>query len=142
MRPALLLLIALVPLSGGCSFLIARRGEDLRDLTTRQEVRQRLGEPVASGVNNGRPYEDFHFTGKLADSNRAYVEAVAGAFTLGISEVAMLPVEAFQPGNDVLNGHDVRFVYDEQDNVTKRFVDGKKRDSISKMLESDPDSPR
>jgi hypothetical protein len=63
MRGALLLVIAALPLSAGCSAYIADSGTDLRRalraLTTREQVHAEFGQPVTTGTLDGQEYDEF-----------------------------------------------------------------------------------
>ena len=67
MRIPYLLLVAAASFSAGCAHMIARCGEDLTGLSTKQEVHAQLGEPAAQGVVDGEPFEEFLTRRKIAE---------------------------------------------------------------------------
>jgi hypothetical protein len=125
MRTAFLLLIGTALLSNGCAALIARSGKDLEAMTTREEVRKDMGVADEIGMVNGEPYEEFRFHGKVADFWKAHSNGMGFVMTFGLGEVVQFPEAVFEAGQEVIDGHAVRFYYDPIGNVTGCVLDGK-----------------
>jgi hypothetical protein len=124
MRAVRLLLVATVTLAGGCSSMIARSGTDLFDYTTREEMRKEFGEPVKSGHEDGRAYEEFYSRRKLTDPWRVYSTGMALVFTFGLIEPIAFPYEVFRLGYTTAVGQQIRVYYEADGSVVSRHIDG------------------
>lgn len=123
MRYLLLGFLAVLPCCG-CASHIAASGEDLTALTTREQVREKLGEPAASGSSDDETYEDFHSRCKVAEPMRARALIMGTQMTLGLGELIFFPGELLLTGRRTLTGQDIRFTYDAAGKVTTVSVDG------------------
>ena len=126
MRIACLLLISTVPLSGGCSSLIACAGQDSSAWGTKTEVRAKMGEPVANGVENGVAFDEYHTRRKISEVGTMEMSGRGMGFvmTFGASELIAFPRELYWLGSRTLFGRNLRFTYDAAENVTGVFLDG------------------
>jgi hypothetical protein len=105
--------------------LVAGSGTDLTALTTKEEVRRVFGDPVTS--SESPPTDDFRTHRKLVKSDlglRGDGPAIELCITLGLSECVELPKELFVATQQVVEGRNVRFVYDAGGKVIAVFVDG------------------
>jgi YD repeat-containing protein len=96
--------------------LIAGSGKDLNKLTTRAEVQRDFGTPVASGTEEGKPYDEFRTHRKISDNAAAQVYGM-GAVFFGLPEVVFFPMEVCRVSWQTIAGQTLRFTYDEQGNV-------------------------
>jgi hypothetical protein len=143
MRYASLILIASTQFSNGCSALIARSGEHLGDLTTREQVHERFGEPSASGTFEelpregytcpaiGQPFEEFRTRRKIAEPMRSVSLGMSFVMTFGLGEAIMFPYELSLLGKRTLLGQDIRCVYDSAGTVTHYYLAGEWTDCRS-----------
>src|SRR5436309_2569017 len=67
MRKAFFPLIAVTAMCGGCAPMIARKGTDLTKFNSREEIRACLGEPSATGLEHGIPFEEYRTHRKIAE---------------------------------------------------------------------------
>ena len=153
MRYASLILIASTLSSNGCSALIARSGEHLGDLTTREKVHQKFGEPSASGTFEGKPaegytypalgqpFEEFRTCRKIAEPMRSLSLGMSFVMTFGLGEVIMFPAELYRVGTRSLLGQDICFAYDSAGNVTHYRVSDEWIDPIG-VSPAELDLPR
>jgi hypothetical protein len=150
MRCASLILIATTTLlSNGCAALIARSGEHLGTLTTREKVHEKFGEPLARGTVEeqpregypfptlGLPFEEFRTRRKIAEPSRSASLGMSAVMTFGLGELIMFPYELYLLGNRTLLGQDIRFVYDSAGTVTHYHLAGEWHDCRS-CLYSEP----
>src|SRR5262245_26789704 len=143
MRTALLSLALFVPLSSGCSALIADSGTKLGALETREEVHRLLGEPVASGEVRGKPYEEFISRRKYSDGVRALSYRLGFVMTVGLSELVCCPAELMMLGRITVMGQNVRIVYNTDEKVDRWFLDeswGTFRDRLASEPVAESDS--
>ncbi len=124
MRTACLLLMAAMPLTSGCSILIAARGEDMEKLTTRDQVRERFGEPRASVSVEGVLFEEYRTRRKISEPDRAWALSMCVGLTYGLAEFIAFPHELYLLGSRTLLGQDVRFTYDSAGNLRTVHLDG------------------
>ncbi len=113
--------------SGCCASYIARSGLNPAQPTTREEVHELFGTPVASGKKekDGGSYEEFSYHGKVAENSRAVWLWLAGFYTLGTADLFYVPEELTRAWwESSVRGYDLRFQYDRDGNVTKCLVDG------------------
>jgi hypothetical protein len=105
-------------MSSGCSTLIARSGDDLSALTTREKVHEAFGNPSMSGTSDGQLFEDFHTRRKIAEPMRSISLGLGTVMTFGVSELFCFPGELCLLGRTSLLGRDIRFSYDSEGVVT------------------------
>jgi len=125
MRYPQLLCIACPLLISGCSVLIANCGKDLNVLDDRDQVRQEFGEPVATGIEDGKQFEDFRSHWKVADpywGGPGY--AMGMILTAGLYELGGFPYQVYCASRATIVGQDIRFYYDRAGNVSECRVDG------------------
>ncbi|MEI7683827.1 MAG: hypothetical protein WCL32_02290 [Planctomycetota bacterium] len=119
-----LILIAGTPFASGCALMIARCGTDLYALENKQMVRCKLGEPVASGFDIGKPFEDYRTRRIIAEQYPARCfgpgYGMLLIMTCGTSELVSVPYELCILGRRSLLGHTVRVYYEEDGSI--RFV--------------------
>jgi len=124
MRWAGVLLILSIPLSSGCSLLIARSGKDLSALTTREKVRAEFGEPSTSGIVDGKTYDEYHTRRKIYDPmfyNELYM---AVGMSCGLFEPIAFPLALYDLGSNTITGQELRFVYRADGTVSDVSLDG------------------
>jgi hypothetical protein len=119
-----LLAAAGVALSAGCSAMIVCSGQDLSELTTREQVHAVMGEPVAAGTSDGQCHEDFRSHRKIAEPWQGEGLVMVDYGTLGLAELVMFPAAVLRVGYTSVVGQDVRFQYDAAGKVTACFVNG------------------
>ena len=124
MRVAVLLVLAGLSSSAGCSYLVATSGKNPGTLANREEVRQTFGTPAATGLEDGRYYEDFYTRRKIADWHGMTGYSMGYAMTLGFIEFYCLPRQLFITSKRSVLGQDLRFVYDETGKVVQVRLDG------------------
>jgi hypothetical protein len=124
MRPVVLVCAFSALLSGGCAVLVARSGKDPSEATTRDDVHQAFGTPVAVGGADGEKYEDFCYHGKVAENMRASLMMLAWYGSLGWYDLYAFPCETCRACWMPLVGYDLRFYYDANGNVTRHSIDG------------------
>jgi hypothetical protein len=125
MRAAILLWVGITLSATGCSYHIAASGKDLGTVTTREQIHAEFGPPVAGGVTEGKPYEDFRTHRKIADDFLSIQGArLASGYTLGLAEVVLWPAVCLDTARQVVFGQDLRFVYDEKGDVTAAVRNG------------------
>jgi hypothetical protein len=125
--------------SSGCSLMIARCGKDLSVLETREEVRKDFGEPVASGVEDGQPYEEFRTRRKIVNEQEVYSLNMGLAMTGGLIEFIAFPLEVYEAMKATIAGQNLRFYYDGLGNVRYCQLNGQ---SVSlRRNRIDPDKP-
>ena len=127
MRIACLLLLVPVTSCSGCAGLIARSGTDPTALKTRDEVRAKFGEPVASGVlkdDDGKTYEDYVVHQKIAANTYFEKPGFIGTyslendykgflmFTLATCELVLVPEQLILTSVRCIGGERIRFKYD------------------------------
>ena len=122
MRFALLLAATAAPLSVGCTAIIARSGEDLSALKTREQVHDSFGTPVATGTSDGQTYEEYRSRRKIAEPHGPGY-AMSLALTLGLTELYWFPRELYLLGRHTILGRDICFTYDAAGNVTAVHID-------------------
>ena len=126
MRIACLLLAALASFSSGCAAFIASRGKDLTVLTTKEEVHAVLGEPAASGVDEGQVFEEFRTRQKIATFSwvfgEGYLMLMVG--TGGTAELVLTPMELYRVCKGTLLGQTIRVTYDTAGRATGHYLNG------------------
>jgi YD repeat-containing protein len=123
-RIGLLLLIASLPATGGCSLMIARSGLDLDRFKTREQVQGCFGHPITTGTEEGKTFECYRTHRKISDETGYKMNLGMGvAMTFGIGEVIAFPYELILVGRRTIVGQEVWFSYDEQGRVISRSLD-------------------
>lgn len=100
-----------VLMTGCISMLIADSGRDLNRYKSRAEVRSALGEPIAAGADGRHAFEDYRFRGKLRDRGSAQGAGTAGAMTLGLSEIFVVPPMLIALPGQMFETHEVRYYF-------------------------------
>lgn len=124
MRSIYPLLLAALAGAPGCSWLVIYSGEDPVKATTRDEARRAFGRPDASGVADGRPYDDFRSHRKIEESMREQDLSIEMLVTLGLSEVWNFPKELARAAWLCVKGHRIRYEYDAGGRVTSIYLNG------------------
>src|SRR5262249_53456120 len=88
------------------------------------EVQNRLGTPTSSGTTEGKQYEDFHTHQKIAYKPGAGY-AMGFVMTLGLCDLILFPIEVVKASSEMIQGHDVRVIYEADGKVSAILVDGK-----------------
>lgn len=114
----MLLLVAIALSECGCSTLIARSGKNVEIWKTRDQIRDVMGTPVTTGIEDGREFDDFVTHKKIAEDSRIYGLSVYFAMTCGFSEILTLPNEAYRAIRNMTVGTDLRFYYDANGRIT------------------------
>jgi YD repeat-containing protein len=108
-----------LPLVSGCAALIAQSGQDLSQIASKEEMRAALGQPVAKGVVDGCPYEDFRtrkvIANRLFGDGDGYV--IWWVTTLGTIDLIGVPSELCGLAGRTLFGQTIRVTYDKNGNV-------------------------
>ncbi|WP_439626348.1 hypothetical protein [Gemmata sp.] len=117
-----ILLAALLPATG-CSALVAGRGVNVNELSTKDEVRQAFGTPA---FTCDEFHDEFRTHRKLAEQWKLEYLAMPAVITLGLSEVVLFPTEVYCAAKQRIRGAHVRFFYDENGKVTYVLVDGER----------------
>ena len=113
MRLFLILLAGLALLSGGCSVYMARSGQDLRPLATRDQVQHEFGLPAETGTTtDGQAYEDYRTRRKISEVARSSSMGMGVVMTYGLLEILYFPTELYNYGRRFCVGQTVRFEYD------------------------------
>jgi hypothetical protein len=120
--------VLLAFISTGCSALIARTGQDIRRLKTRDEVCNSFGAPVARGDVEEGTFDEFRTRRKIAAPETAVLTALMGVATVGLSELFAFPQVAGGAVRAALVGQQVRFEYAADGTVREVWVDGEKHD--------------
>lgn len=118
------IVLVLLLLSSGCSCLIARSGKDLRPLKTKQQIHEEFGEPVASGISDGKPYEVFHTRQKISEHLRASSLGMGFGMSFGLVELVQFPYELYLQGHKTAFGQTIQVNYDSEGNVSRLWLDG------------------
>jgi hypothetical protein len=123
-------LVFCAALSNGCSMLIAQSGKDLNICATREEVRAELGEPCASGVEEGKRFEEYRSRWKISEAGSygCLTYGMGFAMTFGASELLLFPQALYLLGKRTVLGQTVRVTYDDAGIVTGLYLDGEDLD--------------
>jgi hypothetical protein len=113
-----------VALSAGCTAMIVSGGQNLSELTTREQVHAAMGEPVATSTTDGQCHEDFRSHRKIAKPWQGEGLVMVDSATFGLAELVMFPAAVLRVGYTTVVGQDVRFQYDAAGKVTACFLDG------------------
>jgi len=140
MRILGLLLLVIIPGTGGCSILVLKTGCDLNELQSRTEARKQFGTPVKSGqmledvpetdtypprehdTLAGLPYDEFVTHTKIGYATAGYGMGIA--MTYGLIEFVAFPYSLYDMSANILFGHRVRYVYNQDGTVKDIFVNG------------------
>ena len=133
-RNLILLMIAALIMSSGCSVYMAAKKPDKKDLsvfdkgTERAYVIAECGQPVYTEAMDGKKRKDiFVFIQGYSDgekAGRAIVHGAADVLTLGLWEIVATPIESVEDGTQVK----VEVCYDEADRVDYvKILEGEKR---------------
>ena len=106
--------------------MIGRAGKDLGSIETKQQMHAFLGEPVAKGVDESGPYEEFRTRKVIAESPLSYGEGYAMLLfmTCGAVDLVAVPEQLYLLGKRSLLGQTVRVTYDQQGAVIDVERDG------------------
>src|SRR5207248_186044 len=110
--------------SAGCTVFLTSSGKDLGTLETRDQVRREFGQPTATGISEGHPYEDFLSYRKIAEPEKGTYLVMGDIATLGLGELVWFPTELYRVSCRSIRGQTIRFTYDESGNVTGARLDG------------------
>lgn len=116
--PGMLMLIAITLFQCGYSTLIARSGKNVEIWETREQIREVLGTPMTTGIEEGREFDDFVTCKKIEEDSRIYGLSVSFAMTCGFSEFITFPNEAYRAIRNMIVGTDLRFYYDANGRIT------------------------
>lgn len=120
------IIVSLTFLPCGCSAYIARSGQDLGHLKTREEVREAFGTPTIKQTAEQPTFDEFHTRRKIADRDAAYMWGIGAGVTGGLSEIIVLPAVLGQYAGRKLVGQTIRFEYDKFDHVSQVYLNGRK----------------
>jgi hypothetical protein len=120
MRRAILLLFVSTPLMSGCAALIAQSGQHLSQIASRNELQATLGTPVAMGVVDGQPYEEFRTRKVIADELFSDGDGyfIAFAVTFGTIDLIEVPHQLFLLTKRSVLGQTIRVTYDKKDKIS------------------------
>jgi hypothetical protein len=104
--------------------LVAGSGKRLDAITTQEQARRDFGAPVASGVVEGQPYDDFRTHRKVSEGWKGIYFCMGDAWTLGLGEVVWLPHELYVAARRSILGQTVRFVYEPDGSESRVLLDG------------------
>ncbi|HXD88631.1 MAG TPA: hypothetical protein VN641_19230 [Urbifossiella sp.] len=114
------LLIVVVALSQcGCTAFFVSSGHDPSKITTREEAHAKYGDPVGSGEDKGKSYEEFITHRKIAEYDKFEYLFFGDILTLGLGEIVWFPQELCIAARRSIRGHWLRFIYDEEGRVTE-----------------------
>jgi hypothetical protein len=126
-RIARTLLIAAASFVSGCAHMIAESGLDLAALPNKEAVHEQVGQPIATGTENGHYFEEYRTRRKLAEPTPArcwgegYV--ILTTMTAGLSECIAVPNELFILGRRTVFGQPIRVTYAENGSVGSVLFD-------------------
>jgi hypothetical protein len=124
MRLSCALLVGYELLTSGCLSFMARRGQDLSPLITREQVHQEFGEPTFAETVDGTPYEEFQTQRKICEYRRAISIGMGGVMSWGLIELIAFPDEHYRNEQRLFLGQTLRFQYNQSGNVTKVYLNG------------------
>jgi len=125
MRYGGLLLCIVTVFHSGCASELAGAGKDLGALTSLEEMRDGLAEYGASGVAEGKRYEEFRTRKVIAqnqDGHEGYI--IAWASTFGTIDLIAVPYQVYLIGKRSVVGQTVRVTYDEDGSIGEVERDG------------------
>ena len=115
MRITSCFLVVAMLFTTGCAHMIAESGLDLGALPNKEAVHEAVGQPIASGTEDGLYFEEYRTRRKLAEPQplRCWGEGYAMllVMTCGLSECITVPHEAFILGRRTLLGQPIRVTY-------------------------------
>jgi hypothetical protein len=122
---AVVLLLAAQPILGRSTVQFAMPfSEPPEGLKTREQVRDRFGWRLTSGVEQGRAYDEVRYHGNPYDYIQGPGRGMLFFMTLGMSELILTPCDLCWTARDVLVGYKIRFYYDEANQTTRFSIDG------------------
>src|SRR5579859_3167558 len=125
MRFVPLILVVFVPMSSGCSALIAFSGKDLGKFESRDQVYKKFGPPTTATTEDGTVIESYHTRQKICDNSIRTASLGMGiAMTYGLGEAYYFPREFFILTQRTVFGQTIRFAYDDAGNVKYATLDG------------------
>lgn len=95
--------------------MIVSRGEDLNRRSTREEMRDTLGPPLASGEHQGLPYDLFLTRRKIAEPWRRESVGMAAVSTFGFSELSVVPLLLGEWARRTIVGQRIAVLYEGDD---------------------------
>lgn len=134
MRHALLSVVALVPLITGCAAELALSGKDLSGLTSREQVHEQFGTPIAGGPEKAGGFEQFRTRRKISDVGRAQRLGLGFCMLYGVPEIVYFPLELCRIGKHTVLGQDLRFCYDSAGRVSAVYLDGEELTFLNRPL--------
>jgi hypothetical protein len=141
MRLCCALLAGIACLSTGCSALMARSGEDLGKLSTREQVHQVFGEPLFLDTVDGTPFEEFLTRRKISEMDLAGRLSMGLAMTYGLLEFVEFPTELYRNGERIVLGQSLCFHYDQSGVVKAVYLNGEKLHTRHEPTSSDALTP-
>jgi hypothetical protein len=124
-RTASLLLVAVALAQTGCSALVANGGEKLIRFTSRAQVHDAFGPPVAvTAAVGGGTVEEFVTRRKIADQDALIYIAMLDGPTLGLAELYLFPREVFVAARRSVLGQRLRVEFDDAGGVVQIRRDG------------------
>ncbi len=118
------ILLSAVVGATGCGALVKVSGTDVNDFTTRTAVQKEFGKPSATGVEEGRPYEEYVTHLKLAEPGSAEGLTILDASTFFLAEFVLFPTELYRAADHIYNGQTLHVLYDDKGNVINMRTDG------------------
>jgi hypothetical protein len=110
--------------SSGCSAGIAFCGEDVKKLTTKDEVRESLGKPDQCVEADGGGSDEYHTHMKISEPTVAGVSFIMGVETFGLFELVGFPYVMCETVWRTLVGQDLQFVYGSDGQVVEIRLNG------------------
>ncbi|MGE0247717.1 MAG: hypothetical protein AB7Q37_19045 [Pyrinomonadaceae bacterium] len=133
--------IALVASLQGCSLLIRCSGTSLSELDTREIVYERFGPPDSVSLINAvdpqtsevRQFEVEHH--HVHAKFKATSPIWCGSVVILLYEPFLIGEALYEAASEIIEGHDLAFVYDEQGNTIGRqgpisFIGGTQQDRV------------
>ncbi len=124
MTRSILLIVVILVAAPNCHAGNPFFGHPILDLTTKEQVRERFGRRISSGVEDGRAYDEVRYHGKPYEELKGPGRGMLIVMTCGLSEMVLIPRDLCKAGRDLLVGHKIRFDYDESGQVISCWLDG------------------
>src|SRR5262245_37497079 len=97
MRVMILVLSACGLVSTGCASLVASSETASMNARSREEARQKFGQPIESGTGpTGDSYDVFRVHEKFRDSDREWALLGSSLETFGLAELVLFPWEVMR----------------------------------------------
>ncbi len=109
----------------GCGACLTQVGTNVSTFPTREVVHQELGQPTASGVVEGQPYEEFVTHRVIAQPEAGVGVTMLDCTTFFLAELVLFPYEIYLTADRSIEGQTLRFTYDNAGNVKDIQRDGK-----------------